>query len=245
MRYHVNRDERNPLLDVTFDGIHILDKDIVSPSPLITMTVLDENNFIFINDPASFRVKLKHPDGTVEDITDALDEVTFIAAKAPGEKAVLEFHPKDLPSGMYELSVSVIDASGNESSELDYSIHFEVIRESTITNFYPYPNPFTTSMRFVYTLTGDQIPDYLKITIMTVSGKIVREITMDELGMMRIGNNVSEFAWDGTDEFGEPLANGVYIFKVTAQIDGQNIDHKASSGDQYFVDGYGKIYLMR
>ncbi|MBR9860847.1 hypothetical protein GYB22_08890 [bacterium] len=245
VRYHVNRDNKNPLLDVVFDGVHILDRDIVSPSPLITMTVLDENEFIYIQDPASFTVKLIHPDGTEEDITDNLDEVTFIPASAPGEKAVLEYHPKDLASGIYELQVSVSDASGNESSDLEYMIHFEVIREATITNFYPYPNPFTSSMKFVYTLTGEELPDYVKVTIMTVSGKVVREVTQSELGMMRIGNNVSEFTWDGTDEFGDPLANGVYLFKVTAKLNGEDLAHRASEGDLYFNNGYGKIYLMR
>ena len=62
----------------------------------------------------------------------------------------------------------------------DYGFHpdqvrFEVINESQITNFYPYPNPFSTSTRFVFTLTGSVIPDQYKIQIMTISGKVVRD----------------------------------------------------------------------
>jgi flagellar hook assembly protein FlgD len=53
-----------------------------------------------------------------------------------------------------------------------------------------------------------------------VSGKVVREITQDELGPIRIGNNVSSYAWEGTDEFGDKLANGVYLYRVITKING-------------------------
>lgn len=243
--YLVFNDNKNPLLDVVFDGIHILDGDIVSPNPTITMTVLDENKFIFIDDPDAFDVKLKNPDGSIDTIFSYLPEVTFFPATQAGEKAVFEFKPTDLPSGIYELIVKVKDAAGNLSSALEYRIHFEVIRESSITHFYPYPNPFTTSMQFVYTLTGEEVPDYLKIQILTVTGKIVKEITKDELGDIKIGNNISEFRWDGTDEFGDPLANGVYLYKVTARLNGEEIKNRETGGDGFFSDGFGKLYIMR
>lgn len=150
-----------------------------------------------------------------------------------------------MESGKYRLDVAVTDASGNASSDLHYRIHFEVIKESQITNIYPYPNPFSTSMKFVYTLTGDQIPDYMKIQILTITGKVVREITQNELGLIRIGNNISEFTWNGTDEFGDQLANGVYLYKVTARIHGEEIQQRETAGDKFFHKGYGKIYLMR
>ncbi|MDA8886796.1 hypothetical protein N9I68_04385, partial [Bacteroidia bacterium] len=141
--------------------------------------------------------------------------------------------------------VKVRDASGNLSSDNGYQINFKVIREASISNIYPYPNPFTTQMKFVYTLTGSQIPDYMKIQILTVTGKVIREITKDELGLVYIGNNISEFTWDGTDEFGDPLANGVYLYKVTAKINGEQLAIMETAGDQFFNDGFGKIYLAR
>lgn len=39
-----------------------------------------------------------------------------------------------------------------------------------------YPNPFTSSTAFVFTITGNEVPQNIKIEIMTVTGKIVREI---------------------------------------------------------------------
>ncbi len=113
----------------------------------------------------------------------------------PENNFLLEYNPKNLPDGTYTLRVQGTDVSGNVSGTQPYRISFEVVNESKITHFYPYPNPFSTNTRFVFTLTGANIPDQIKVQIMTVSGKVVREITQDELGPIRIGNNISSYAW--------------------------------------------------
>ena len=160
-------------------------------------------------------------------------------------KYVVEFNPKYLPDGVYKLIVQGTDASGNKSGTQSYEIKFEVINASTITNFYPYPNPFSSSTRFVFTLTGRELPEDLKIQIMTVSGKVVREIMKHELGNIHIGNNITDFHWDGTDEFGDRLANGVYIYRVVIKNKGDNFDHRETAGDKSFKKGYGKLYILR
>jgi flagellar hook assembly protein FlgD len=97
----------------------------------------------------------------------------------------------------------------------------------------------------VFTLTGSRIPDDFYIRIMTISGKVVKEITQDQLGPIRIGRNISEYAWDGTDEFGDRLANGVYLYKVFVKLDGQEMERRETAADDYFRKGWGKMVLMR
>jgi flagellar hook assembly protein FlgD len=108
-----------------------------------------------------------------------------------------------------------------------------------------YPNPFSTSTRFVFTLTGNEIPDVFTIQIMTITGKVVREIDKDELGNIHIGRNVTDYAWDGLDEFGDPLANGVYLYRVITRNNGEAIEQRESGADPYITNGWGKMYLMR
>jgi flagellar hook assembly protein FlgD len=108
-----------------------------------------------------------------------------------------------------------------------------------------WPNPFSDKTHFVFTLTGSVMPDYLKIQILTVTGKVVREIDLDELGPIHIGRNITEYAWDGRDEFGDQLANGVYIYRVVTRLNGESIEHRDSGADQYFKNNFGKMYLMR
>jgi flagellar hook assembly protein FlgD len=80
---------------------------------------------------------------------------------------------------------------------------------------------------------------------MTVSGKIVREITQNELGFIQIGNNVSDFSWDCTDQYGDRLANGVYLYKVKARLNGKDMEIRETSGDHFFSNGFGKLYLVK
>ena len=111
-----------------------------------------------------------------------------------------------------------------------------------------YPNPFTTSTAFVFTITGSEIPNNFKIQILTVTGKVVREITGDELGPLRIGRNITDFKWDGTDQFGQRLGNGVYLYRVITTLHGKKMDKFKADGDntdKFFNRGYGKMYLMR
>ena len=80
---------------------------------------------------------------------------------------------------------------------------------------------------------------------MTVSGKVVKEITEAELGKIFIGRNVSEYQWNGTDEYGEQLANGVYLYRVKAQIKGEDIKHNETGADSFFTKDFGKMYIIR
>jgi flagellar hook assembly protein FlgD len=145
---------------------------------------------------------------------------------------------------MYAMKVKVKDASNNNIQNNDYTINFEVINESSITHFFPYPNPFTTQTQFVFTLTGESVPEDIKIQIMTISGKIVKEIRKAELGAIKIGHNITDYRWNGTDEYGNRLANGVYLYRVTIK-DNNSFKERATDADKYFSQGFGKIYLMK
>ncbi len=144
------------------------------------------------------------------------------------------------------LIVRARDKTGNSAGGNDYQVSFEVITRNAISNVLNYPNPFTSSTQFVFTITGSTVPNYLKIQIMTVSGKVVREITKDELGPLHVGTNLTEFRWDGTDQYGDPLANGLYFYRVIARLEGQEMElYQLNSVDRYFKSGLGKIYLAR
>lgn len=98
----------------------------------------------------------------------------------------------------------------------------------------------------MFTLTGYEVPEVFTIQIMTLSGKIVREITKDQLGHLRIGTNRSDYKWDGTDEFGNRLANGVYLYKVFTSSNQEKFDHFSNDDiDSYFKHGFGKLVIMR
>src|SRR4029077_20814888 len=148
----------------------------------------------------------------------------------------------------YELIVSGKDQFGNTAGTTPYRVKFKIITKPMISNLLNYPNPFTTSTAFVFTITGSEVPQNMKIQILTITGKIVREITMDELGPLHIGRNITEYKWDGNDQYGQRLANGVYLYRVVTTLNGKRMDKfqdKGDDTDRYFNKGYGKMYLMR
>jgi Peptidase family C25/CARDB len=256
--FYVKPDKINPLLDVTFDGVHILNRDIVSAKPAIVVKLKDEARFLPLDDTSLVSLQLKYPDGTLRSYRFNTDTLRFTPA-APGSSdntATLEFFPRlttpydEDGEDDYELIVKGKDRSGNKAGEIEYRVNFRVITKPMISNMLNYPNPFTTSTAFVFTITGAEVPDNMKIRIMTVTGKIVREVTKQELGPLHIGRNITEFKWDGTDQYGQKLANGIYLYQVIATLNGKSLDkytdtQNGENTDKFFIKGYGKMYLMR
>lgn len=247
--FQVQSDKINPVLDVTFDGVRILNDDIVSPKPEILITVNDENRFLLLRDTSDVALYLRRPERNEYDrvwFSGSGIPVTFIpASSGTRNTATIRMQPSFAEDGKYRLRVQATDASNNKSGLNDYEIGFEVISQSSITEVMNYPNPFSSRTRFVFTLTGSEIPDRFDIRIMTISGKVVREISKDELGTIRIGRNISDYEWDGTDQFGDKLAPGVYLYKVSTSLDGEAVKKRETAADQYFKKGWGKLVIIR
>ena len=170
--------------------------------------------------------------------------MSFIPAVLPVNTCRVEYKPT-FADNKYTLIIQAKDISRNQSGDIDHKISFEVINKASITNMMNWPNPFSTKTHFVFTLTGSETPDYMKIQIMTITGKVVREIDLSELGPIHIGRNITEYAWDGKDEFGDQLANGVYLYRVITKLNGLQMDQRDSGADNYIKNNFGKMYLMR
>lgn len=219
----VSADKFNPLLDVTFDAVHILNRDIVSSKPNVLIKLKDESRFLALQDTSLIKLQVRYPDQTLHNYNFG-DTMQFIPADlSSGENtASIEFRPYFPDDGEYELMVSGKDVNGNQAGYLNYRVLFNVINKPMISNLLNYPNPFTTSTAFVFTITGSQVPQNLRIQILTITGKVVKEITKDELGSVHVGNNITDYKWDGTDMYGQKLANGVYLYRVITNLNGKN-----------------------
>lgn len=247
--FFVKQDLFNPLLDVTFDGVHILNRDIVSSKPHILIQLKDESRFLALNDTSLVKLFVEFPDRSSRRYYFG-DSVKFTPSTiANGDNtATIDFLPFFSMDGEYILTVTGNDVAGNKAGKLEYKISFTVINKPMISEMLNYPNPFTTSTAFVFTITGSEVPQNIRIQILTITGKIVREITKNELGPIYIGRNITEFKWDGTDMYGQRLANGVYLYRVLTNLNGRSLDKYKAEDDntgKYFNKGYGKMYLMR
>jgi len=251
--FYVKSDGRAPTLDVTFDNVHILNNDIVSARPHIQIKLQSLSPYLLLTDTSLVTVQVKYPDGSLHNFGFNTDTLRFTPATAGSNNiATVDFYPAFTnqinPQGdTYQLIVSGKDDLGNTAGVSPYRVSFLVITKPMISNMLNYPNPFTTSTQFVFTITGSEVPQNIKIQILTITGKVVREITKEELGPLHIGTNITEFKWNGTDMYGQRLANGVYLYHVVTNLNGKSLSKYTAAGDdtnKYFNNGYGKMYLM-
>ena len=101
--------------------------------------------------------------------------------------------------------------------------------EAALKHVLNYPNPFTTNtwFQFEHNLAGQALD--VQISIFTVGGKLVKTIlhaTTDP------GFRVDDIAWDGLDEYGDPLARGVYLYRI--KVRGINTEGQSTSLESDF-----------
>lgn len=257
--YHNNRaslpnfftvvpDATHPVLDVAFDGKYISNGDVVSPRPLIAVMVRDENPILRKQDTTGIHLYLKKHGAADTVLTEfarvrlSADNVNYTSA-TDEDPFALTFQP-ELEDGTYTLRVQAEDASGNASGTQPYEISFEVINQSTITCFHPYPNPLSSSTNFTFTLTGSAVPDQLAVQIMNVTGQVVREITTKDFGDLRLGSENVRYRWDGRDRFGNLLPNGMYLYRTVVQ-GSTNFELRTASEGRSVSNGVGKLFILR
>ena len=244
--FRVKADRMQPVLDVTFDQVKIMNGDYVKAEPEIEIRLKDENRFLLKSDTRGMQLILTRPCAGCQPESIPLDSANSRVKVFPAGSDNLfriVYRPEKLVDGQYRLAVQGADVKGNAAGSMLYQVDFNVLEKNTITNFFPYPNPFSTSCQWVFTLTGEE-PEDFKIQIMTVTGRVVREIFKTELGPIRVGNNITSYRWDGTDAFGDRLANGVYLYRVIMK-EGQGYEQRETSGDFTFRKGFGKLYIIR
>lgn len=245
-RLKIGRDVIDPDLRVYFDGRRINDGELVSARPEILIQLRDENTFMPLNDTSSYVIELTSPSGSRERLRFADERVEFRPAATSDNIAEIFFRPTLAEDGIYALTVQAADRNDNRAGRLDFRQEFEILNEQRVANVLTYPNPFSTQTQFVYTLTGSEPPGTFRIQIMTVSGRVVRDIDLLAIEDVKIGTHRTRYAWDGTDEYGDQLANGVYLYRVITDDGAGNPLEKFDTGtDQFFRNELGKVVILR
>ncbi len=119
----------------------------------------------------------------------------------------------DLEPGNHELKVKVWNVHNN-STETTTEFIVANSEKFAIERLLNYPNPFTTHTEFFF--EHNQSCEFLnvKIEVFTVSGKLVKSIvTVSNTD----GFRNEPIPWNGRDDFGDRLATGVYVYKISVQ----------------------------
>lgn len=209
-KFFVARDSINPLFNITFDGREIINEDIISSEPEVIITL--EDNSPLPLDSTYFTIV-----HTYKNIPKILNvpgpDLTFEYTPFPNSKAIVTWKPT-LEDGRHILEVLAKDASGNFFDSTSSRYIFNVYNNPDLLQVYNYPNPFSDNTYFTFELRGVIPPEELKIKIFTVAGRLIREIILPSASL-QIGFN--KIYWDGRDEDGDEIANGLYFYKIISK----------------------------
>jgi hypothetical protein len=208
--FFIRPDTTTPSLIMTIDGGEILDGEYISPRPAIHIELTDQS-LIPITDPSFVEIYLN------DEFIPSDTSIVNYQFSSTNPKVVVDFNPV-LSDGEYYLKILWKDSRGNIVDSSGVEKYFLVANEPQILNVYNYPNPFVNETHFTFKLT--QIPEEIKIKIFTIAGRLVKEIIVSST---QLDYDFNKIIWDGKDEEGDLLANGVYLYKVIMKA-GENTE---------------------
>ena len=193
-------DTTPPALELTLEHQGFVDGDYISDTPTISAQIEDANGI----DSRPEHIILTQNGQRVPE-----DEYV-IAASPTNTNLILVTYTPVLEPGEYRIRLQAQDANGNAS---DATRTATVAGEFEIKNIANFPNPFVpgSGTHFAYYLTKGA--DEVSLKIYTITGRLI--LTVDTLDA---SVSFNEFHYDGYDADGEPLANGVYLYKFTARF---------------------------
>ena len=189
-------DETPPRLEAALNGQKFFQDSYVSSNPLIHITATDENG-------------LDHRQSGMKVWLNEMDSINVDQISGNGNELSIQIRPR-LTSIDSSIKVLISDAHGNWSDTLHLTFLVKSVLE--LIDYGNYPNPFETRTWFAYELTDEC--DNFYLDIFTVTGKRIRRFTTGSTDRNLESGSYHEIMWDGRDEWGELVGNGVYFYRM-------------------------------
>lgn len=144
----------------------------------------------------------------------------FYTAKADSfQSGEVRYSFKDLSPGPHVLHLKAWD-NFNNSSVRDVEFIAAKTDKLALEHVLNYPNPFATHTTFHFDHNRNTEELDVQVQIFTVSGRLVRTLRATfPAGTSHIPHSSSDtsLSWNGRDEFNDPLARGVYVYRVSVR----------------------------
>lgn len=193
-------DTIGPDIEMWLSGFRGVENPTVSGSIVLEAILSDESGINLLPYPGN-QLAL-YIDGTPIDVAD-----WFTYQPGSATTGTLVYPVQELQPGDHHLKLRVADNLTNLSTE---EMTFHLLEESSaeFTDFFVYPTPAISVVSFNWVQSS---PAPVTIGIYTVSGRKIRE-----MGNLAGFSGYNQQTWDLTDEEGDRVASGSYIFVVSA-----------------------------
>jgi hypothetical protein len=204
------KDDKGPEIDLFLNSTSFVDGGLTHPDPVLIVHLMDENGINVVGNSIGHDIEAILDDNS-KDIYVLNDFYTGVL-DAPNQGEI-RFPFKKLSEGSHKLSLKAWDVANNATEE---TLQFVVSNSASIAlkNVLNYPNPFTDRTCFQFNHSLGNIPLDVKVDIYTITGQKVKSIEALWTGTetLQVGDCIS---WDGNDEFGDPLARGIYLYRIS------------------------------
>jgi hypothetical protein len=206
----VTPDLQGPNISIYLDSKSFRPGDLVGESPLLLIDYFDEQGINTASAGIGHRLEAR-----IDNQPTAIDLTDYYKGKADSyQEGSVQYQLSNLADGRHVVTTKAWDIYNNSSTA---EVAFEVASTSDlrISHVLNYPNPFARSTTFTFQ-QNQSSPINVEIKIYSLAGRLVKVLRSSSVTdrFVRIG-------WDGRDEDGDVLANGVYLYRLIAHtVDG-------------------------
>jgi hypothetical protein len=211
-------DDAGPSVTTYLNNKSFVDYGITDETPVLIAEMFDENGINTVGNGVGHDILAVLDDNTANPII--LNEY-YTSDLDSYQSGSLQYRLPELEKGEHKLSLKVWDVNNN-STESVVNFVVQEKEEMKLDHVLNYPNPFTTNTEFFFEHNQVCLELETQIQIFTVSGKLVKTINQS---VMTNGYRSFGIPWDGLDEYGDQLAKGVYVYRLTAKtLDGKKAE---------------------
>lgn len=221
---NITQDTVGPVIAVYLDTTSFHPGDVVKSNTNIIVELEDESG---IN---TSTVGVGHQlSATINNPVRTFDLSRYYSSSLDNyKKGEVRYPLYNLSDGKYTVSVKAWD-NQNNSSEKETFFEVHSADDFALLNAVNYPNPFSNSTTFTFQRTSSD-PIDVEIKIYSIAGRLIKIIDAPN-----IGESFVRVPWDGKDNDGNTLANGIYFYKLIAH------DNNAQRSNETI----GKLAVMR
>jgi hypothetical protein len=199
--------QQGPEIDLYLNDTTFVSGGISNTNPILYARLRDENGINTVGNGIGHDLIAVLDNDTQNPIV--LNEYyeTDLDTYQSGE---VRYQLEELQEGNHTISLKAWDVHNNSSTS---TLEFTVAESGLLAleHVLNYPNPFTTRTEFMF--EHNQVCQTLdvRLQIFTVSGKLVKTLEQE---VLQEGFRSQPIAWDGTDDFGDRIGRGVYVYKL-------------------------------
>lgn len=222
-------DTDGPEIVIGFEGQNFRPGDYVEPNPVLKVAITDSITGVNIAGAIGHQIEmiLDHDARQKKILNDY-----FRYFENDCYRGEICYPLADLDPGRHFLSIKAWDNANNAASA---EIEFISVgaSEFALQNLLNYPNPMAAQTQFTFEWLGPDAEISLKIY--TVAGRLIRVFPAYRIDA--IGFNVFPEPWDGRDQDGDLVANGLYIYRLEA--------NSFDAGQRQQTEALGRLVIVR